>query len=138
MRTFAWNVRNSTAGDELEKHSAELDDIPLPSFNWPFNHKAAELAKGEETSTTGLGIWDKFSEEYWQHETGEPETEPVWLPHRMLQLMAQADMVCCTRETNLNIEEAQQAIERVLDHTETVLAQVVSQHWWVLFCCLHG
>ena len=107
---------DACADKALEEHIRELDDVPLNGVDWPFNEVSADMAQDEELSKTGLDVWELFKEE-------------AQLPADVMDMMMNADLVCTVRPRNMELEEAQHAIAKVLDRTEAVLAQVVSEHW---------
>ena len=112
---------DACAAKALEEHTDELDDVPLKGVNWEFNKKAARMAQEKEPTKTGIKVWELFKQELSKKEAP--------LPADVVDMMMNADLVCSLRSPNMELEEAQHAIGKVLDRTEAVLAQVVSEHW---------
>ena len=63
-----------------------------------------------------LDIWQKLKNE-------------KRLPEQLVKQMQKTDLVCSTREANMDLEPAQHVLGKVVDLAETVLAQVVTEHW---------
>lgn len=140
------------AAEQFKLHVDELDDVPLPAFGYPLNTSAAEQAEAAkedeplkaedeqplkaqagQPQKAKIGQSLKASFDIWQ----KLKDEQI-LPQKLVEMMEKADIICSSREANLELERAQHVLGKVLDQAETVLAQVVSEHWYVTClpeCC---
>lgn len=104
----------------------ELNDIPLPKFS------AEQLNRYQPQSSRVPA-----KQPQGQAKPPQVQVDQPWSPSvpeqppsaALLNAITRSDLICSTLEQELTLEQAQEELGKVLDRAESLLAQVVSEHW---------